>query len=242
MSLLLFLCLYTSAGFAMNNGCLPYEDTNTLLSGVRKEIKIFKQEPAIEGRSGNLRCALATLYDINLSEAKITDHEFKTYRLEALKYHIEIVALFEQYYNVNYKGKDYILHLLPPEGAVDVPYFGSVDPDIIKDKYLREKYIAALKENERNGAENAFQGGLQALKRLLEMPDEKLGSIATIVFFIKNNYQDSEAEQEEIKRVITSSGLTKQMKDNIINNTLTGSVSGECKDKNVPPAHRGRNR
>ncbi|EHV9384546.1 hypothetical protein K1U95_004611, partial [Salmonella enterica subsp. enterica serovar Livingstone] len=160
-------------------------DIRIRLNNVKSHIVTFREKPILDAQQSNLRFALFTLMGIDLSKEKITLSEFKEYRVEMLKYHIEIIELFNEYYIEDYKPAPYKLRIYPPFGSVDGPVFGSVDPAIIKNKEIRDKYISDLEENNKIGEMNAFQSALTAVKHLLETPNSKLGIIATLVWFIK---------------------------------------------------------
>ncbi|ELI7112256.1 hypothetical protein RRT02_004609 [Salmonella enterica] len=194
-------------------------DIRIRLNNVKSHIVTFREKPILDAQQSNLRFALFTLMGIDLSKEKITLSEFKEYRVEMLKYHIEIIELFNEYYIEDYKPAPYKLRIYPPFGSVDGPVFGSVDPAIIKNKEIRDKYISDLEKNNKIGEMNAFQSALTAVKHLLETPNSKLGIIATLVWFIKYNYKDNVADQVELKMSIDTSQLSEPIKNRIINTT-----------------------
>ncbi|EJS7346760.1 hypothetical protein NWM42_004593, partial [Salmonella enterica subsp. enterica serovar Idikan] len=138
-------------------------DIRIRLNNVKSHIVTFREKPILDAQQSNLRFALFTLMGIDLSKEKITLSEFKEYRVEMLKYHIEIIELFNEYYIEDYKPAPYKLRIYPPFGSVDGPVFGSVDPAIIKNKEIRDKYISDLEENNKIGEMNAFQSALTAV-------------------------------------------------------------------------------
>lgn len=71
---------------------------------------------------------------ITLSKTELTSSVLKQYRLELLKYHVELVELFNKYYIVNYNPqRPYRMHMFPPVDAVDGLVFGEVDLSRIRD-------------------------------------------------------------------------------------------------------------
>ena len=192
------------------------------LNEVRGRISLFKKEPILDGRDRTLQHALAILSDINIYESELTSSDFKQYRLEMLRCHVEIVSLFNKYYIENYKPqKPYLMHVFPPRGAVDEPVFGEVDPARIKDKAIREKYEADLEENIKLGREISFQTALASIKYALESPNKKVGSIATLELFIKVYYEDNSSDKAEVEKVINESDLKNDLKSKILNDTAS---------------------
>lgn len=187
------------------------------LNKVNSKILEFKNEPLQDSNNANLRGAFFILNGIILNKDNLTPNEFKTYRLEILKLHIEIVYLFEKYYIENYKPqKPYYLHLPPPEGAMDATGFGQVDPDEIKDKNILQKYKSDLNENNKIGSEMSFQGEMNSLKHALEAPDIDSGSTATVELFIRNNYAFTENDKKEIEDVINIYNINQKSKYKIL--------------------------
>lgn len=193
------------------------DNINIDLNEVNNKIQIFKKDPTLESSNANLRNALSILNNISISHDILTPSNFNRNRAAALKLHLKIVEVFEQYYIENYKpGKPYFLNLMPPEGSVDSPVFGPVDPLQIKDKKTREKYISEINENNLIGKEIAFQSELSALKNTLQAPNVKSGSIATVECFIKKYYAADSVDEIEIKEIIGRSELSDNIKNRII--------------------------
>lgn len=194
---------------------------NINLNEVSNKIQAFKKDPTLESSDANLRNALLILNNISISHNELPLSNFRKNRSAALKLHLEIVELFETNYIENYKPeRPYCLNLLPPEGSVDTPVFGSVDPLQIKDKKTREKYISDINENNVIGKEIAFQSELSALKNTLQAPDVKSGSIATVECFIKKYYSTDSVDEIEIKEIIERSELRDNLKSRIIKDVI----------------------
>jgi len=189
------------------------------LNKVDRNIVAFKKEPILDANNARLRGALMILNRINISKSELAVSDFKEIRLRALKANVEIVELFEKHYIKNYKpARPYYLHLLPPIDAIDETAFGSPDPDEIKNPKEQEKYKQDIEENNRIGMEISFQGELTKLKYLLETPDVKAGHIATVEYFIKNNYENNNVDDKaEAQYIIESSNLNGHDKNKIIN-------------------------
>ncbi len=198
-------------GFNMKN------NIQIRLNEIRGYISSFRVNPILDAQQGNLRRALFLLMNIDLSKEVLTPLEFKEYRVEMLKCHVEIIELFDKYYVENYKPGPYKLKVYPPAGSVDGPVFGSVDPVRIRDESVRNKYISDLTDNNKIGEMNAFQSALAAVKRLLENPDAKLGTVATVEWFIKYNYKDNEVDRAEVDNIINASSLSESIKNQIVN-------------------------
>ncbi|RZA98023.1 hypothetical protein EVY06_20480, partial [Citrobacter koseri] len=114
------------------------DNIDSNLNNVKNKISTFKENPALEANNANLRGALSILNNTNVLKFDLTPSEFKKYRLDELKYHIEIIELFEKHHIKNYRSsKPYHMNVMPPQGAVDGPIFGTVDPAIIKNKKTR---------------------------------------------------------------------------------------------------------
>ncbi|HEM8056824.1 hypothetical protein I5468_20295 [Citrobacter koseri] len=197
------------------------DNIDSNLNNVKNKISTFKENPALEANNANLRGALSILNNTNVLKFDLTPSEFKKYRLDELKYHIEIIELFEKQHIKNYRSsKPYHMNVMPPQGAVDGPIFGTVDPAIIKNKKTREQYKSDLEENNKIGKEIAFQGELTKLKYVLEAPNIKIGSIATIELFIKNHYTNDSFDIIEIKKSINESKLEPYIKNKILDDTI----------------------
>lgn len=195
------------------------DNINLNLNNIKDKILAFKEDPTLEADNGNLRGALYILNNTNILKSDLSPSEFKKYRLDELKFHVEIVELFEKFYIKNYRpSRPYYMNVMPPLDAIDEPVFGSVDPAIIKNKEIREQYESDLEENNKIGKEIALQGELTKLKHVLETPNIKIGSIATIEIFIKNNYINTPSDKIEIKEVINESKLDSRIKNKILDN------------------------
>lgn len=213
------LCIVSITAMNSENNMVDNIDSN--LNNVKNKISTFKENPALEANNANLRGALSILNNTNVLKFDLTPSEFKKYRLDELKYHIEIIELFEKHYIKNYRSsKPYYMNVMPPQGAVDGPIFGTVDPAIIKNKKTREQYKSDLEENNKIGKEIAFQGELTKLKYALEAPNIKIGSIATIELFIKNNYTNDSFDIIEIKKSINESKLEPHIKNKILDDII----------------------
>ncbi len=192
-------------------------DIDINLNQVRQDIFYFKKDPTSDADNANLRNAFDRLNDLELSKSALAYFEFKKYRVEILSLHIEIVELFERYYIANYKPKQpYYMTIMPPQGAIDEPIFGSVNPDTIKDKNIREKYIKDIEENKKTGREIAFQGELARLKYELSAPNIESGEVASLELFIKRNYTFNLTNFIEVKDIINKSKLENKTKEKII--------------------------
>lgn len=188
---------------------------------IRKKIQFFKEDPLIDANDANLRSAFLILDNIQIPRGELTVNEFKKYRTESLILHVKIIELFEKYYIENYKSnKPYYMNIMPPQGSVDEPIFGAVDPEKIKNKVVREKYKSDVEENNKIGKEIAFQSELTALKHALEAPDIKVGNIAAVELFIKNNYTMDVADKAEIKEIIGKSLLKNNTKDKMFHDLI----------------------
>ncbi|TLI93723.1 hypothetical protein [Escherichia sp. E4385] len=196
-------------------------DIRFKLNEVRGKISFFKKEPILDREYGNLRNALMILNDIHISGKNLSSEEFEQYRLEILRYHVDIVWLFNKYYIENYKPKKpYYMQVFPPDGSVDGIVFGTIDPARIKDKTIREKYKLDLAENKRDGEELSFQDELLAVKNILEAPSKNSGSIATLEFFIKAYYKNNSFDKTEVEKVINESELKNDLKSRILDDTV----------------------
>lgn len=211
------LCIVSITAVNSENDMIDNIDLD--LNQVKIKISKFKQDPELEANNASLRGALSILN--STSALDLEPSKFRKYRLEQLKYHIEIIELFDKYYIKNYKpSKPYYMHVIPPQGSVDGPVFGTIDPAIIKNKEIREQYKADLEENYKIGKEIALQGELTKLKYILETPSITTGIIATIELFIRNNYTTNSYDKTEVINTINNSSLDPYIKSKIIDDII----------------------
>lgn len=213
------LCVVSSFSIYSEDKMKNNIDLN--LNEIVKRVQSFKINPTQEANDANLRNALYLLNNIKISRSEYSLDEFKKYRAESLKLHVEILELFEQFYIENYKpNKPYHINLMPPLNSIDGPVFGAVDPAQIKDPIIRSRYILDVEENNKIGKEIAFQGELKSLKNALVAPDINVGSIATVESFIKKNYDLDTFDESEIREIIFSSELKNNIKNKILSDTI----------------------
>ncbi|MEE9683463.1 hypothetical protein V4841_05420 [Lelliottia amnigena] len=168
-------------------------------------LQTFIVDPKGIDKNFLLASVLDDINDINIEPSLFSGSDYKRFRFSLLMLHLNVLQEFDKYYIQNYNpGKKYFLHLMPPSGAVEGPYFGPIDPTEIKDEKVRETYEKDLAENAKLGEEIALQGELLALKMKLSMYNNNLGVISDAVNFIKLNYNNSVVEQAEVEQTINS--------------------------------------
>ncbi|HGE6883578.1 TPA: hypothetical protein ACGB1E_005124 [Citrobacter amalonaticus] len=159
---------------------------------------------------------LDDINDIDISKPEFSKSDHNEYRLSLLVLHLKILSEFDKYYIPSYKPKkNFQLHLLPPEGSIDGPVMGKIDPADIKDNRLRALYEDELIENEKIGKNISLQSELLNLKTKLSIYNNKLAVISDSVYFIKNNYKNNDLDHPEIttsiNEIITNHSQKKYM-------------------------------
>ncbi|WP_411704055.1 hypothetical protein [Edaphovirga cremea] len=166
-------------------------------------LQSFTTDPKGNDTNYLLGKVLDEIDDIDINSSDITKPNYSKYRLSLLILHLKILQEFDKYYIPNFKPqKNYVMNLIPPQGAVDGPVLGAVDPADIKYDRIRRIYEKDLIENEGLGKEIALQSELSALKLKLSIYNDKLDVISDSVHFIKNHYTNSASDQSEVGRSI----------------------------------------
>ncbi|TKV05093.1 hypothetical protein FDX19_24925 [Citrobacter sp. wls619] len=181
-------------------------------------LQSFINDPKGNNTNYLLGSALDCIDDIDISRLNIPKSEYNKLRLSLLILHLKILSEFDKYQIPNYKPKNnYSFNLLPPEGSTDGPVMGTIDPADIKDDRLRKNYEHELFENEKIGREISFQSELSSLKTKLSIYNSELGVISDLIYFIKNNYTNSDHDQSEITKLINIIITNHQIKNDILN-------------------------
>ncbi|ELQ6019008.1 hypothetical protein ACN5LI_000757 [Cronobacter turicensis] len=169
------------------------------------ELQTFSIDPKANNKNYLLGSLLDDINGIDLTTSKLSESDYKKFRLSLLMLHLNVLQEFDKYYIQNYKpNKKYTINLMPPSNAIDGPIFGPIDPAQIKDEKIREAYEKDLLENSELGKEIALQSELSALKLKLSMYNNKIGVISDSVSFISRYYTNSTPDQVEVKRTINS--------------------------------------
>lgn len=171
----------------------------------KKNLQAFMIDPRGSDENFLLGSVLDDINDIDIMSSKLSEADYKRFRLSLLMLHLNVLQEFDKYYIQNYKpGKKYFLHLMPPSGAIDGPFLGSIDPAEIKDEKIRSDYEKDLAENSRLGKEIALQSELSALKLKLSMYNSEMGVISDSVTFIRRHYTNSAIDQAEVECTINN--------------------------------------